>query len=193
MSRYRTILADPPWPIAGERGRPWAGKGGRRGHDSFLPYSLMSLPEIEALPVQSLADADAHLFLWVTSAFNREGIGARVARAWGFEPLNEIVWAKRQFGLGRFPRPQHEILLIARRGNLPFTGPKNIGSVQVWPHTYGAGNGGKRHSAKPEAATDLIEQVSPGPYVELFARRQRMGWDSWGLEAFNTAGFEVGA
>lgn len=38
-----------------------------------------------------------------------------------------------------------------------------------------------RHSEKPPAFLDIVEQVSPGPYVELFARAPRLGWDSWGL------------
>lgn len=51
--------------------------------------------------------------------------------------------------------------------------------MQRWPQVYDT-NGGKTHSAKPAAALDLVESVSPGPYVELFARRPRLGWDSWG-------------
>ena len=39
------------------------------------------------------------------------------------------------------------------------------------------------HSRKPDAFMDLVEQVSPGPYLELFARRQRLGWDTYGNEA----------
>lgn len=152
----------------------------------------MTLEAIEALPVAVLSDDSAHLFLWVPARLNREGVGVRVARAWGFDPVSEIVWEKPNLGMGLFPRACHELLLIARRGDLAFTAPLNVRSVQKWSQRYDK-NGGKRHSAKPEAATDLIEQVSPGPYVELFARRQRMNWDSWGNECFNTAGFEVSA
>jgi N6-adenosine-specific RNA methylase IME4 len=41
------------------------------------------------------------------------------------------------------------------------------------------------HSAKPEAFLDVVEQVSPGPYLELFSRRARLGWDTWGDEALH--------
>lgn len=191
--KYRTIVADPPWPIADGRTRAWAHKGGRRARDSFMPYDVMSVDDICRLPVADLAERDAHLFLWVTSGFNSEGYGRRVARAWGFDPINEIVWEKNQMGLGRFPRPAHEILLVCRRGNLPFSGRRNVRSVQHWNCVYLPNNGGKRHSAKPEGAQDLIESVSPGPYLELFARRQRLGWDVWGNEVCSSISLEVPA
>lgn len=113
---------------------------------------------------------------------NREGKGVEVAEAWGFDVVSEIVWDKINFGLGKFPRPQHEIVLVCRRGALPFS-PNNIGSVQRWRRVYGSGNGGKVHSSKPPAFLDLVERASPGPYVELFARTSRLGWDQWGDES----------
>ena len=182
--KYRTIVADPPWPMTGVALRPWRiGAGGRRFRATVVPYSFMSLEDIYALPVSDLAEADAHLYLWVTAKFNREGIGVKTAEAWGFEVANEIVWAKTNYGLGAFPRPQHEILLICRRGKLPYV-PRDVGSVQRWPNPrHNANNGAKIHSAKPEAALDLVELASPGPYLELFARRNRLGWDTWGNEA----------
>jgi N6-adenosine-specific RNA methylase IME4 len=153
----------------------------------------MPLDWIRALPVGEWADRDAHLYLWVPARFNREGIGVLVARAWGFECISEIVWAKPNFGLGKFPRPQHEILLICRRGTLPYA-VNDVGSVQHWRRDDGAGHGGKIHSAKPAAALDLIERASPPPYLELFARPpHRLGWDVWGNESANTAALEVPA
>lgn len=185
MTLYRTIVADPPWPLVGDskvRSRPWASKGGRRSRDTFFPYQTMPLEWISALPVGTWAEPDAHLYLWVPSSFNREGFGVQVARAWGFAVVSEIVWMKPNFGLGKFPRPQHEILLVCRRGTLPFQ-VRNAGSVQLWTRYYGPNNGGKVHSVKPEGAYALIERASPGPYLELFARRPRLGWDVWGDEA----------
>jgi len=182
---YRTIVADPPWPASGDsraRSRPWAGKGGRRGRDTFFPYETQSLSWIQALPVAEFAEADAHLYLWVPASLNREGVGAQTARAWGFGVVSEIVWDKLNFGLGKFPRPQHEILLVCRRGSLPFQ-VNNAGSVQRWHAPRAKGNGGRIHSAKPDGSYDLIESASPGPYLEMFARRQRLGWDSWGDQA----------
>lgn len=139
----------------------------------------MALDDIYALGVGDVAEDESHLYLWVPAKFNREGIGVKCARAWGFTVINEFVWKKRNFGLGAFPRPQHEILLVCRKGKLPFT-PRDVGSVQTWDQARAINNGGKIHSQKPDGAIDLIERASPGPYLELFARRKRMGWDTWG-------------
>jgi len=184
---YRTICADPPWPIGDPRRRLRMGAGGRRRRSTELSYCLMSVDDIIALPVAPLADDDAHLFLWVTAQFNAEGVGVQVARAWGFERVSEIVWEKNNFGMGAFPRPTHEILMVCRRGSLPFNAPANVRSVQKWGVAYARnGKTGKEHSRKPEAAMDLIEQVSPGPYLELFSRRHRLGWDVWGDQSAGT-------
>ena len=181
--KYRTIVADPPWPFRWD-----ARAGGWRRNDTPLAYDLMSLDDIKGLPVSDLAAADAHLFLWVTAGLHRIGEGVATAEAWGFRVVNEIIWEKANIGMGAFPRNCHEPLLICRRGELPFTGPKNVRSVQQWKqHHAGNEGGGKTHSRKPEGALDLVEQVSPGPYVELFARRARFGWDYWGDESLGTA------
>lgn len=183
MGRYRTIVADPPWP--GE----WFCHGRRAGRVyRGRAYELMSLDEIMALPVGSLAAEDANLFLWVPARLNREGIGVQVARAWGFDVSSELVWDKPNLGLGTFPRMAHEILLVCSRGDHTLPSETNVRSVQRWRQSY---TSGKQHSAKPEGAIDLIEQHSPGPYVELFARRHRLGWDVWGDQSANTAQFEV--
>lgn len=176
---YRTIVADPPWPIR------WDGSpGGRRRNATPMRYSLMTVDEVVALPVHTLAADDAHLYLWVTPQLNRSGVGVCVAEAWGFNVVDEIIWDKPNLGMGAFPRHCHEPLLVCRRGSLPFTATRSVRSVQRWRQDFG-NRGGKEHSSKPSGALDLVETASPGPYLELFARRQRLGWDSWGH------GFEV--
>jgi N6-adenosine-specific RNA methylase IME4 len=149
-------------------------------HD--LGYATMTVDAICALPIGDLAESDAHLYLWITPGLNRAGVGVRCAEAWGFKVVSEIIWAKRNWGLGAFPRPQHEPLLVCRRGRLPFN-VRNVGSVQTWDHPR-RWNGSKIHSAKPDAALDIVEQASPGPYAELFSRRARLGWSyPWGDQA----------
>jgi N6-adenosine-specific RNA methylase IME4 len=177
---YSTIVADPPWPFK------WSGgPGGRRRSATPLRYSLMSLADIAALPVEDVAAAEAHLYLWVTREMFREGHGVAVARSWGFDPVAEFIWRKPNFGTGSFPRAGHEPVLVCRRGGLPFAGPRNVHSVQEWKQDYSQ-NSGKSHTTKPTGLMDLVEKASPGPYVELFARAPRLGWDSWGK------GYEIG-
>jgi N6-adenosine-specific RNA methylase IME4 len=183
MRRYATIVADPPWPFK------WSGAvGGAHRNATPMAYSLMDLDAIKALPVaEDFAAADAHLFMWVTPELYRLGEGVATARAWGFEPVDEIIWEKPNIGMGVFPRHVHEPLLICRRGDLPFTGPRDIRSVQKWSQRHAGSGGGKVHSAKPDAALDLVERVSPGPYLEMFARRARFGWDYYGDQSHGTA------
>ena len=175
--RYRTIVADPPWTIAARMG-----VGGRRRRATVVPYAFMSVDAIKALPVSDLADTEAHLYLWTTRRNFREGIAASVARAWGFEPCGELIWGLRNSGMGGFLGPGHEPVLLAARGGLRW--PKNElpAGVTFWKQPYALG---KIHSAKPDAFLDLVERVSPAPRLELFARTQRLGWDSWGHEALN--------
>lgn len=184
--KYRTICADPPWPglwWAGGSRRAGLSSGSRRVYErAAAAYELMSIEDICALPIGDRVDVDAHLYLWTPDLHLIEGNAARVARAWGFEPGRIIVWRKANPGLGRFPRPAHESILVCSRGKLPFR-LADEPSVQDWKQPYA--NGAKVHSAKPDGSYDLIERASPGPYLELFARRQRLGWDSWGLECLN--------
>lgn len=186
--KYRTIVADPPWPIRWSGGWTTAGAatGSTRSYRKrALPYSTMSIEELCELPIGDLADVDAHLFLWITDGFLIEGVAARVARSWGFEPGRLLIWRKANAGMGTFPKPAHEALVICKRGSLAF-GVTHETSVQDWKQPYL--NGSKVHSAKPDGALDLIERASPGPYLELFARRQRLGWDTWGNEALAHVG-----
>lgn len=190
MARYATIVADPPWPLKWNGGGPrctsssWgSGADGRKD----LGYETMTVAEISSLPIRDLAADNAHLFLWAPDNFLISGEAAAVAKAWGFKPGRVLLWwAKPGFGLGKFPRPQHEAVLVCRRGSLDWL-RFDVGSVQEWPTPYGpAGRSiAKIGSAKPEASLDLIETVSPGPYLELFARRNRLGWDTWGNGALN--------
>jgi len=175
---YRTVVADPPWPIAMRMGA-----GGRRRRVTAVPYAVMDYTAIEALPVASLAAESALLFLWATRHVFREGIAVRVARAWGFEPIGEVVWGLRNPGLGAGALVNdHEPVLIASRGGLsPEPVLRGLG-VHLWRQPY-AGRGGKIHSAKPDGFLDLVEELAPAPRIELFARRQRLGWDTWGAEA----------
>ncbi len=182
MTRYRTIVADPPWAISWRGSAPETfTRASVAGVTRTKPLSYTTLPlsAICSLPVSELADEDALLWMWATRKVFREGDAARVARAWGFEPCGEVIWGLRNPGLGGANGNDHEPILIARRGALRIDTTKPLG-VRFWRQPYAKG---KIHSAKPDGFLDLVEQVSPGPYLELFARRQRLGWDTWGDEA----------
>jgi N6-adenosine-specific RNA methylase IME4 len=173
--KYRTIVADPPWEIARHMGA-----GGRRARATEVPYPFLSLAEIMALPVDELADDAAHLYLWSTRRNFREGIAVAVARAWGFEPCGELIWGLRNGGMGGVLGNGHEPILLAARGGLPWPKDELPAGVVFWKQPYGRG---KIHSAKPDGLLDLAERLSPEPRLEMFARRQRLGWDTWGNEA----------
>ena len=147
--------------------------------DRPLPYGALSLDEIYELPVGCLAEADANLFLWTTNRYLPHSFS--VAEHWGFSYRQLIVWSKPAGSRpltppgALFPNCA-EYLLVCRRGHASFSNPWQTNVVEAARAT---------HSAKPELFLDLIESSSPGPYLELFARRNRLGWDTWGHEALN--------
>lgn len=161
--RFRTILADPPWQ-AQQQGRLGAARH----------YRLMSLERITALPVADLAAENAHLWLWVTNATLRDGYD--VAEAWGFTPRSPLTWIKPRLLLGNYLRNATEHLLFATRGRAPV-------AYKAQPTWMFAPL--QEHSHKPEEQFAIIERVSSGPYLELFARRRppsRRAWRVWGDE-----------
>lgn len=180
--RYRTIVADPPWPYGEVRYGGFTGD--RRAIDrdtrgkAFLPYAQMSLDDIAALPIRYLAAECAHLYLWTTNRFLRDAFP--IAKAWGFAVSKTLVWCKPAHArpLGGTFGSATEFILFCRRGVLPALSSTSQDWFQ-WPRT--------KHSQKPEAFLDLVEQVSHGPYLEMFARRDRLGWDTWGNESLGTA------
>ena len=175
--RYRTIVADPPWDYREHRGDGPKGAGAQ--------YPCMTQAELANLPVGLWAHDDAHLYLWVPNAFI---VGAhRVAEGWGFAPRTIITWVKgrldrgrlvQQIGLGNFFRTSTEHILFCVRGKLPAMNQDTPTAFLSPRHD---------HSEKPQAFYDLVEHVSPGPYLDVFARKQRMGWDCFGNEAYNPA------
>ena len=155
---FATILVDPPWPLqSGEK-----------------HYRTMSLARIKALPVGSLAARDAHLWLWTTNALLPKAY--EVAEAWGFTVRSPLTWVKFRLGLGgRYQlRNATEQLLFCTRGKAP------LGS-RSQPTWFNAPV--QEHSRKPAEQFAIIERVSPGPYLELFARRRpesNQPWAVWG-------------
>lgn len=168
QNQYQTIVADPPWPFKDRLPGP------KRGSASHYP--LMTVGGIGAyLDKVGVADQiapDARLFLWRVASMQREA--QMILDAWGFALKAELVWVKQTskgklwFGMGHQVRNSHEICLIATKGHPP-TLSRSVRSVFMAPNV--------RHSQKPEEFFDIVEQLSPGPYLELFPRdHQREGW-----------------
>lgn len=171
--RYRTVVADPPWPMP--TGGPRKANAWNTGAPpSTLPYPRMTLDEIAALPVDDLATDSAHLYVWTVNAFLEQTY--EIVRGWGFRPSQLLVWAKspRGLGMGGAFTNTTEFVMFAWRGSCS---PLERVESSWWHWRRG------EHSAKPEAFLDLVERVSPAPRLEMFARRQRLGWDTWGNEA----------
>jgi N6-adenosine-specific RNA methylase IME4 len=180
---YQTIVADPPWnqkggPLKGGVGEGFVFAGKQISRD--LPYSTMTLEAINALPIQELLAKDAHLYLWATNRYLPAAFD--VVRAWGFTYSTTRVWAKNLMGggLGGAYRVSTEYVIFARRGSL-----RELDTVRGtwfnWKRPYDE-RGKPMHSAKPPEFYEMVEAVSPGPRLELFARRPREGWDVWGNE-----------
>lgn len=183
-TRYGTIVADPPWELKTKE----IGVGGRRANPTEIPYEFMTLEDIKALPVAEWAADKAHLYVWTTRELFREGVAAELVRAWGFEPCGEIIWGLRNAGMGGFLGNGHEPIILGRRGGLAWPENELPQGVEFWRQLYLKG---KVHSAKPEAFLDHVERWSPGPRLEMFARRARFGWDYYGDESLGTAAVEA--
>lgn len=172
----------------------------------------MTVDEICSLNVKTVAALDAHLYLWVTLPMMESGY--RVVKEWGFEPQTLLTWCKKGVGFGQGWRGNTEHLIVARRGfqwdNPTCAKCKKLARGQgkcecttsrfTWKgedvkkrKPFNRSGGGTwyesprgRHSAKPEMFMDMVQAMSSGPYLEMFARSRRLGWESWGNEVANT-------
>jgi N6-adenosine-specific RNA methylase IME4 len=169
--RYRVVVADPPWRY--DEGWP-INRGSNAGMRIGLPYEAMGQEQIVALPVGDLLETDAHLLLWTTNRHLERAYA--VCRAWGCRPSQLLTWCKAPVGVGPGGvfATTSEFVIYARRGK-PEHLKRQSSAWWTWPRG--------EHSAKPEAFIDMVEATFAGPYLELFARRNRLGWDTWGNES----------
>ena len=176
---FRCIVADPPWKY-GAWGKN-SGNGcrgdfsGRKDVIVKMPYQTMPTQDIAALPVFGVASDNCDLYLWTTQKYLPDSFN--VLKAWGFRYCQTLTWCKtpRGTGQGGLFCPTTEFILLGRRGAMPKK--KRVDST--WWNVKRPHNS---HSTKPEFFQDLIETVSDGPRLELFARRPRLGWTVWGNE-----------
>ena len=174
--KFGTILADPPWQFQNRTGKM------APEHKRLSRYPTMTLDAICDLPVEAVADARAHLYLWVPNALLPEGL--KVMEHWGFKYKSNLIWYKvrkdggpDRRGVGFYFRNVTEILLFGVRGKDVRTldagrSQENIIATQK-----------REHSRKPDEQYDLIEACSWGPRLEMFARGPRKNWTVWGNQA----------
>lgn len=188
--KYSTILLDPPWKVsAGRKMDGYKVVNGKQIWNSShtksepLPYPTMTVEEITNLPVSALMEKDAHLYVWVTNS--HLPFIFDIIKAWGFKYSTILVWAKnaRGGGLGGAFKITTEFLIFARRGSLK-TKEMTIGTWFNVKREYE--NGVPKHSLKPSFFHELIEKTSPGPYLEMFARKSYKDWAVFGNEVENS-------
>lgn len=180
--RFGVIIADPPWNYRSKI----------KGHGDIVNhYDTMTPKDLEALPVARLAADDAVLLMWTTWPVLDQALD--LVKAWGFRYKAGMPWIKLQhepfvdisgdhvegapaWGTGFWIRGCSEPILICTKGKAkaPCPGDRPMGLIS------------KRfeHSRKPDNLHEYAE-LFPGPYLELFARRPRQGWTTWGDQAPN--------
>lgn len=169
--KYATVVADPPWAY---KTKGWL--GGTKLHYKTMPTDAIC--ELRP-PVAE----KAHLYLWTTATHLIGGDAARVCRAWGFEPMQLLTWVKDKIGNGYYFRASTEHVLFGARG-----------SLEPLRHDFPSHFTGRRdvHSRKPDGFLWIVEQMSPAPRLEMFARTRRDGWDVFGNQAPTESQMVVG-
>jgi N6-adenosine-specific RNA methylase IME4 len=172
--KYGTVLADPPWRFQNRTGKM------APEHRRLQRYSTMALPEIAELGIPQMILPNSHLYLWVPNALILEGL--EVMRRWGFVYKTNLVWYKvrkdrgpDRRGVGFYFRNVTELVLFGVHGHTrTFAPARRMPNIIITQK--------REHSRKPDELYDIIEQCSPGPYLELFARHSRIDWTQWGDE-----------
>ena len=172
--KYSVIYADPLWHYNDKRDKHPRLCGGARVH-----YPVMKTADICALPVKAIADDNALLFMWATFPNLPESL--KVMEAWGFKYKTlGFSWIKTNkngspfFGIGWYTKSNCEVCLIGVRGR-PKKASNSVSSIVLAPKG--------KHSAKPAIVRDkIVEFAGDVPRIELFARQEVSGWDSWGNE-----------
>lgn len=179
---YRVIAADPPWQFK-------SNSAAKPGRNAMRHYDCMSLADINALPVAEIAAPDAILFLWITGPFMAIGAHLALMKAWGFKPSGMgFVWIKLNpkaaslfilqsdlaMGGGFTTRKNAEFCLIGKRGR-SVRQSASVHEVII--------DARRQHSRKPDEFYKRAQDYSQGPYLEMFGRQSRPGWDVWGNQS----------
>jgi N6-adenosine-specific RNA methylase IME4 len=163
---FRVGVVDPPWEYQDESYSLF--------RTNVTPYPVMTVEEIMALPIPSIMHEDSVIWLWTTNRHLAGGEAGQILRHWSFRPMSILTWIKDRPGTGVWLRGQSEHVVFAVRGK-PVPPVKPESTMLQAPRTG-------THSSKPDAFYELVERLCPGSKVEIFARRSRPGWTTWGSE-----------
>jgi len=164
--RFSTLVIDPPWPYNDKLMSGNSGFGrARLTRGAANHYPVMTLDALRTLRLQDVTTPASHLYLWTTNAFMGEALD--LMRAWGWTHKTILTWVKPQIGMGHYYRNNTEHVVFGVRGKLR-TLRRNVPTAFTAPRT--------QHSVKPTLFYGIVESMSPGPHLELFARTRWPGW-----------------
>ena len=171
--RFDILYADPPWDYKGQLQHN--GAGGRDTGGAIRHYPTATVAEMSRWPVTDIAEDNALLFMWSSSPHLDQAID--LGKAWGFQWATiAFVWDKQKVNPGFYTMSQCELCLVFKRGRIP--SPRGQRNVRQF---ISAMRG--RHSAKPDEVRARISAMFPAQKkLEMFARKQILGWTAWGLD-----------
>lgn len=169
---FSTLMLDPPWRFTNRTGKV------APEHRRLARYKTLSFAELEQLPIDDLAKPKSHIYLWCPNALLAEGL--HLLKAWGFTYKTNLIWYKVRKdggpdgrGVGFYFRNVTEMVLFGIKGKMRTLDPGRS-QTNIIVHRK------REHSWKPPTLYNIIEDCSPGPHLELFARKRREGWHVWG-------------
>lgn len=181
--KYDVIYADPPWDYGGKM--QFDKSSIKTENLNFernifissaeFKYPTIKMKELKELDVKSISADDCLLFMWTTGPHLSNAL--ELGKSWGFEYKTvAFVWDKMIHNPGRYTLSQTELCLVFKKGKIPSPrGARNI--RQLISIKRG------RHSEKPDKVIEGITKMFPQQKkIELFARKNYIGWDNWGLE-----------
>lgn len=173
--KYKTVVIDPPWPSEFIVLK-------RRPNQTKMPYKTMTIPEIEAFPINDYADDACNLFVWTTQTWLKDTF--KILDSWGFKYHCTITWNKLNglslFGFTRMT----EFIVFAYRGKITV---KQRGKFIPTQIKEAQGN----HSEKPQTFYNILVRNTPEPRIDIFSRKKHFGFTSWGNEAENPTTLEA--
>ncbi|WP_273419351.1 MT-A70 family methyltransferase [Veillonella caviae] len=181
--KYDIIYADPPWDYGGKMQYDKSTIKSENHNfeknifisSASFKYPTLKLKDLQKLDIRSIANDDCLLFMWTTGPQLANSI--LLGETWGFEYKTvAFVWDKKMHNPGRYTLSQTEFILVFKKGKIPQPrGARNIRQLIAYKRG--------KHSEKPETFISAISEMFPTQRkIELFARKNYLGWDNWGLE-----------